>query len=617
MCTSSKYSLLLSFNPVPSCREECGSALIHMGGNSSSRLDPFEASDGEGVTVVTGIRLTDRVIDRMKESPQAVNQRPQSKRQGHPPVAKPAVPLGQPWIPGERLGPILPHPPSYASSLVPPPLQEPVPPPVPLASVTQETPTPGDSSTPTVEAIPPLSHTEPAALEHVTTPPPTEPVSVAPSPPTESLTATASPVEAVDTSPSNPSELSEPVITAPPPFAEVVIPPVTAEPIAISVEPTTTEPLAASTSAEQGEMLTTTSSSAEPASVAIPTVADTEASPSSDSPLTVPVSLVEEPVTVEPSEIQLDALAGHDEPTEMPRSPPGEPVPSPSPLSIPVPPSASLEELVPPQSSSALAVPSELPSLGQMGPPPTEETPAPPSSAYIAESAVAPGLPPLAETSSPLTCPPKSQAAVNEEELRKQIRDELQKQQQEEMKMAELKIQQQLKDEKVKAEAEAQAKARLQIQAEVQKVLEREQIALQQSLKDAVMKERMNTEDERLVAQYYIQKLEEKKRDLAKQDSLYKEQITKLEEKTAQFTRVTAESFKKGLDDTHNRFKRYQIKPVCSELQSEILKCYKENTGQTLTCSNIASLYMQCVDNAKQNKKLKVAGVELRLTFKH
>ncbi|KAI4872147.1 hypothetical protein NFI96_030991, partial [Prochilodus magdalenae] len=459
-----------------------------MGGNSSSRLDSLEADDAEGFTVVKGIRLTDRVIDRMKESPQAVSQHPQSKSQACPPVAQPAAPLGQPCCPGE---PISPHPPSYASSLVPPLLQEPVPPPVPPASVTQENPTPGDSFTPTVEALSPLSPAESSAQEHITTPPPTEPVSITPSPPTESLTTTASPGEAVFRSPST-----------------------------SSTEPT--EPVA-----------------------------------------------------------------------------------------------TTLEKLVPPQPSSVLAVPSEPPSTGQMGPPPIEETSAPPSFDCTKESTVAPVLPPFAETISPLASPPKTQAAVKEEELRKQIRDEMQRQLQEEMMKAELKIQQQLEEEKAKAEAEAQAKARLQIEAEVQRVLEREQIALQQSLKDAVMKERMNTENERLVAQHYvrhteviaaaqymhvwvsIQKLEEKERDLAKQDSLYREQITKLEEKTAQFTRVTAESFKKALDDTHNRFKRYQIKPACSELQSEVLKCYKENTGQTLTCSNIASLYMQCVDEAK------------------
>ncbi|RXN22891.1 vegetative cell wall gp1-like protein [Labeo rohita] len=70
-----------------------------------------------------------------------------------------------------------------------------------------------------------------------------------------------------------------------------------------------------------------------------------------------------------------------------------------------------------------------------------------------------------------------------------------------------------------------------------------------------------------------------------------------------QFTKVTSENYKKGFEDTHNRFRRYQIKPVCSDLQSQILKCYAENKGQTMSCSNIASLYIQCVDRARQNSR--------------
>ncbi|KAG9345723.1 hypothetical protein JZ751_008867 [Albula glossodonta] len=45
---------------------------------------------------------------------------------------------------------------------------------------------------------------------------------------------------------------------------------------------------------------------------------------------------------------------------------------------------------------------------------------------------------------------------------------------------------------------------------------------------------------------------------------------------------------------------RYEIKPICADLQGQILKCYRENTGQTLSCSRIASLYLQCVNDAKQ-----------------
>lgn len=48
------------------------------------------------------------------------------------------------------------------------------------------------------------------------------------------------------------------------------------------------------------------------------------------------------------------------------------------------------------------------------------------------------------------------------------------------------------------------------------------------------------------------------------------------------------------------RVRRFSFQPVCGDLQSQILKCYRENTGKTLDCSSIASAYMQCVDDAKK-----------------
>lgn len=46
--------------------------------------------------------------------------------------------------------------------------------------------------------------------------------------------------------------------------------------------------------------------------------------------------------------------------------------------------------------------------------------------------------------------------------------------------------------------------------------------------------------------------------------------------------------------------RRYETYPVCADLQGQILACYKENTGKTLNCSNIAARYLQCVNNLKQ-----------------
>uniref|UniRef100_A0A672NFV9 Coiled-coil-helix-coiled-coil-helix domain containing 3b n=1 Tax=Sinocyclocheilus grahami TaxID=75366 RepID=A0A672NFV9_SINGR len=165
-----------------------------------------------------------------------------------------------------------------------------------------------------------------------------------------------------------------------------------------------------------------------------------------------------------------------------------------------------------------------------------------------------------------------------------------------------------LEEEKAKAKAQAQAAARLQIQDEVQKLLEEEKASYQQTLADAIRMEQLNVQDERLITQYYAQKLEEKEKDLENQDALFREQIAKMQEKMAQFTKVTAENYKKGLEDAHNHFRRCQIKPVCSDLQSQILKCYAENKGQTMSCSSIASLYIQCVDRARQDKKLSTGG---------
>lgn len=46
--------------------------------------------------------------------------------------------------------------------------------------------------------------------------------------------------------------------------------------------------------------------------------------------------------------------------------------------------------------------------------------------------------------------------------------------------------------------------------------------------------------------------------------------------------------------------RRYEMYPVCADLQGQILACYKENVGKTLNCSSIAALYLQCVNNNKQ-----------------
>ncbi|XP_046714788.1 coiled-coil-helix-coiled-coil-helix domain containing 3b isoform X2 [Silurus meridionalis] len=581
----------------------CVRALIVMGGSSSSRNMSLESEDAEGVVLVKGIRMTDRVIDRMKESPSA--QHPQSKCSTCPSVGQRLTPHSVTLAPTELLSPTLPHSPSYASALVPPPLQESI---SPLVSVSQKTPAPS-TYTPTFEALPSATVTATESVpdsvlsvkEHVAIFPPTD--SVDPVPTVEPL----------------------PINTSPLNFTEPVVLPLPAEP----------KPLVLSSSAEAVDIspstVTDTMMSPPPSEI-ITTFIEATRMPLTDNVIIVPpVETTPLPKMVKPTDIPvessvpsthtltLDTAISVDQVT-LPTTPSSEPVvetemlfslktalPAPirsveiSPDMPPVKPRdlpSDLEELLPPPPSSAL---SEFCKVSS-GFSPNEDHPAP---SPAVEPAVAQLLPPLTESVGPATSP---QAAVTDEVLRKQIREELQKVLKEEMRMAQLKIQQQFEEEKTKAKAEALAFAREQIQVEVQKVLEKEQLAIQQLLKDVITQGRQNIQDEQPANHYYIQKLKQKESYLAKQDTMYMEQLAKHEEKTAQITKVSAESFKKGLEETHKRFMRYQIKPVCSKLQSEILQCYLQHIGQTMKCSNIALQYTKCVNAAKQNKKVNTGG---------
>ncbi|KAK2858988.1 hypothetical protein Q5P01_003608 [Channa striata] len=282
------------------------------------------------------------------------------------------------------------------------------------------------------------------------------------------------------------------------------------------------------------------------------------------------------------------------------------PSPTPSPALRPVPPLFDPITSLPPPPPfvESVATPSPpTPSATQSvaAPPPPSPQPSmeqppvkPVSPASVSEPM---GVP----KPSPVT-PPPAAPAVDEEALRKKITDELYKSLEQERAMADQELQTWLKAEKARASAKAHAEAQSQVQDEVSRILSVERALAQQSLQEAVIRERIAAEDERIRAQLYAKQLEAKEADLRKQDAFYREQVARLEERSAHFYKVTTENYHKAADQVNAKFKRYEVYPVCADLQGQILACYKENVGKTLHCSNIAALYLQCVNNAKQNK---------------
>ncbi|NXE97331.1 MIC19 protein, partial [Menura novaehollandiae] len=136
----------------------------------------------------------------------------------------------------------------------------------------------------------------------------------------------------------------------------------------------------------------------------------------------------------------------------------------------------------------------------------------------------------MKEPSSPSGRQHRSSGAVNDEELKKRIAEELAL-------------------ERARRDSEAQ-KRRL-----FGKLLERERISSNEHLTRAILRERAATEEERQKAQRFAKQLEEKDRELKKHDAYYKEQLARLEERSAQFYKVTTEQYQKAADEVSARFK--------------------------------------------------------------
>ncbi|XP_037099464.1 coiled-coil-helix-coiled-coil-helix domain containing 3a isoform X2 [Syngnathus acus] len=290
-----------------------------------------------------------------------------------------------------------------------------------------------------------------------------------------------------------------------------------------------------------------------------------------------------------------------------PPPPPFEPIPSfpPPPDTIapppPPPPPPPQPEQVEAPTVIDMVLPSSLPAVV---PPAFEPAPAPaPVVEPIVESeSSAPKVTPVAPPPPPPPSPPPVAPAIDEEALKKRISDEVYEGLQKQRVKTEQELQTWLEVEKSRASAQAQAEAKRHVEDELSRILSAERAMAEENIQQALITERIATEEEKLRTRLYGKQLAAKEADLSKQEAFYKEQVARLEEMSAQSYKVTTENYHKAADQVNAKFKRYETYPVCTDLQGQILACYRENTGKTLHCSNIAAMYLQCVNNAKLTK---------------
>ncbi|XP_028680486.1 MICOS complex subunit mic25-a-like isoform X1 [Erpetoichthys calabaricus] len=149
------------------------------------------------------------------------------------------------------------------------------------------------------------------------------------------------------------------------------------------------------------------------------------------------------------------------------------------------------------------------------------------------------------------------------------------------------------------------------VQEELARIAQRERAAARENLNFAILQERASTVEEIQKAKVlpadldaWAKQLEKKEAELKRLDTFYKEQLAHLERKNVEYYKLTSEQFHEAANEAEAHIKKRRTEPLCSDLQSGILKCYRDNQQQTLNCSDLAKEYMQCINAAK--KKLLV-----------
>ncbi|XP_026189274.1 MICOS complex subunit mic25a isoform X3 [Mastacembelus armatus] len=132
---------------------------------------------------------------------------------------------------------------------------------------------------------------------------------------------------------------------------------------------------------------------------------------------------------------------------------------------------------------------------------------------------------------------------------------------------------------------------------ELAKVAQRERGAVSKTLSQ----ERQHMRQEAEKTKQLTQQLQKKESQLKALDAFYKEQLAQLEKRNLERYAESKEQFHQAASNMEANVRSRNTDPVCSDLQAQILSCYRENRDQTLKCSDLAKEYMQCVNAAKKN----------------
>ncbi|XP_067229899.1 coiled-coil-helix-coiled-coil-helix domain containing 6b [Chanodichthys erythropterus] len=139
------------------------------------------------------------------------------------------------------------------------------------------------------------------------------------------------------------------------------------------------------------------------------------------------------------------------------------------------------------------------------------------------------------------------------------------------------------------------------IQEELARIARREREAAGDDMNPAVLRERANTRQDLEKKHSLARQLKTKENELKHLEQFYKEQLQLMEKKNTDYYQQTLHMYTQEAVKAEAAVKHRHVSPICPELQSQVLNCYRLNGQQTLHCSQLARDYMNCINTSKKS----------------
>ncbi|XP_038963297.1 MICOS complex subunit Mic25 isoform X1 [Rattus norvegicus] len=117
------------------------------------------------------------------------------------------------------------------------------------------------------------------------------------------------------------------------------------------------------------------------------------------------------------------------------------------------------------------------------------------------------------------------------------------------------------------------------------KKFQQEQLAVQDELVKVARKEKEATE-------------KHLKASLPKKKATHEQQQS--DRLNAELYKLSSQQFHEAASKAESTIKPRRVEPVCSGLQAQILRCYRDHLHEVLLCSDLAKAYQHCVSTARK-----------------